>query len=375
MLIKVDVNSDLYQKIENLIKEGKYQDILQFIKISISNQLQEEIAKDGTPAKYQELESPEEIMEKIFLHELELEQELEELRSGLSTLAIEKSNMQKDNEPFIWNFYNRFFPVKIAIFQLANLISPKDPWVNLDEWQASAVSIAQNWYRYLKENEIKKELKTNEKLTIGLPTHSYELGKVHRKREKSKLEKKIASSKSRFMDQFVGRYNKKKETFDGACFRMGLISAKRTGNSSFVSLTDLGKEFALLENPIIHEKKMSHAFSNEEVKLIYKKIIPQFNEEKQIIEHVITELKKKSMTSNDIQKIFEKYKKSIFEYYPIDTKKLSEKQRIKKKEDKITQTKVATMGRLSELKIVDWETRDKMSRYSLNQEKAKILGL
>ena len=74
MLIKVDVDSDLYKKIENLIKEGKYQDILQFIKISISNQLQEEIAGDETSTQYQEPESPEEITEKIFLHELELEQ-------------------------------------------------------------------------------------------------------------------------------------------------------------------------------------------------------------------------------------------------------------------------------------------------------------
>ena len=247
--------------------------------------------------------------------------------------------------------------------------------MNLDEWQASAVSIAQNWYRYLKENEIKKESKTNEKLTIGLPTHIYELDRMKGKRDRNKLEKKIASSKSRFMDQFVGRYNKKKEIFDGACFRMGLIEGKRSGNSSFVSLTELGKEFALLKNPIIHEKKTSHAFSNEEVKLIYEKIIPQFHLEKQIIEDIITELKQKTMTSNDIQKIFNEYKKLIFEYYPIDTKKLTDKERIKKKEDKITQTKVATMGRLSELKIVDWETRDKVSRYSLNQEKAKILGL
>ncbi len=80
------------------------------------------------------------------------------------------------------------------------------------------------------------------------------------------------------------------------------------------------------------------------------------------------------MTSNDIQKIFHGYKKLIFEYYPIDMK-LSEKKKIEKKEEKITQTRVATMGRLSELKIADWVTRDKISTYSLNQEKAQLLGL
>lgn len=372
MIIKVDVESDLYQQIENLIRDGKYQDIPQFIKLSISNQLQEEIAGDAPPTQYEETE--EEIADQIRFQELEAEQELEQLQIELSALAIEESNMKKVDEPFIWNFYNRFFPVKIAIFQLANMITTEEPWVNLDEWQASAVLMAQDWYRYLKENEIEKEVKTNEKLTIGLPTHSYELDKVRKKRDRNKLEKKIVSSKSRFMDQFVGRYNKKNEIFDGACFMMGLIEGKRRGNSSFVSLTELGKEFALLKNPIIHEKKTTHAFSNEEVKLIYEKIIPQFHLEKQITEDIITELKQKPMTSNDIQKIFHGYKKLIFEYYPIDMK-LSEKKKIEKKEEKITQTRVATMGRLSELKIADWVTRDKISTYSLNQEKAQLLGL
>jgi len=369
MIIKVDVESDLYQEIENLIRDGKYQDILQFIKLAISNQLQEEKAGNIISAEYEGIP---------FIPLSKIDEDIgdmEELKKTLDAFLIEKSNMQKVDEPFIWNFYNRFFPVKIAIFQLANMITTEEPWVNLDEWQASAVLMAQDWYRYLRENEIEKEVKANEKLTIGLPTHSYELDKVRKKRDRNKLEKKIVSSKSRFMDQFVGRYNSKKETFDGACFRMGLIEGKRSGNSSYVSLTELGKEFALLENPIIHEKKTSHAFSNEEVKLIYKKIIPQFNLEKQIIEDIITELKQKPMTSNDIQKIFEGYKKLIFEYYPIDPKKFTATEIRDKKEEKITQTRVATMGRLSELKIVDWETKDKVSRYSLNQEKAEILGI
>ena len=214
----------------------------------------------------------------------------------------------------------------------------------------------------------------NEKLTIGLPIHPYELEKVNKrkKRERNKLERKITSSKNRFMGQFVGRYNKKNDDFEGACFRMGLIAIKIGVNSCHVSLTDLGREFALLENPIIIDNKKSHAFSNDEVKLIYKKIIPRFKAEQQIIKDVIYELKQKSMTSDEIQKIFAGYKKLNIEYYSNNPEDLDDK----KKEEKITQARVATMGRLAELKIVNWEIKEKgISHYSLNKEKTEILGI
>ena len=77
------------------------------------------------------------------------------------------------------------------------------------------------------------------------------------------------------------------------------------------------------------------------------------------------------MTSDEIQKIFEGYKKLIFEYYSNEPENLD----VKKKEEKITQTRVATMGRLAELKIVNWKIKEReISRYSPNKKKADLLG-
>ena len=42
MLIKVDVDGDLYKKIEGLVKDGKYDDLYDFVKIALNNQIQEE---------------------------------------------------------------------------------------------------------------------------------------------------------------------------------------------------------------------------------------------------------------------------------------------------------------------------------------------
>ena len=42
VIIKLDLESELYQKIDELVQDGKYFDLYQFIKIAINNQLQEE---------------------------------------------------------------------------------------------------------------------------------------------------------------------------------------------------------------------------------------------------------------------------------------------------------------------------------------------
>ncbi|AFS80038.1 hypothetical protein NKOR_00600 [Candidatus Nitrosopumilus koreensis AR1] len=48
MLIKVDIDSDLYKKIEDLVKDGKYDDLYDFIKIALNNQIQEEQSESST---------------------------------------------------------------------------------------------------------------------------------------------------------------------------------------------------------------------------------------------------------------------------------------------------------------------------------------
>ena len=207
-------------------------------------------------------------------------------------------------------------------------------------------------------------------MTIGLPTHTFELALVKKKSEKIKLQRKIESSKNRFANQFVGRYNKKNNAVEGACFAMNLISVKISGGRCLVSLTELGKKFAVLDNPMFNED-FTKIFSDEEVKLIYEEILPQFKTEYQIIQDVVNELKQKTLTTDEIQEIFHGYRKLIFEYTSDNPEKLDDKQ----KKDKIIQTRVATMGRLAELKIVNWEIINSVSNYSLNREKMSLLDL
>jgi len=388
MLIKVDVDNDLYEQIENLIKDGKYQDVIQFFKISITNQLQEENAeiqwvKKDEVRNNDESKVNQTDIDKKMRDYLQAQKQVD--KSKLS-LKEEKSDLENKYDEFIWSFYNRFFPIKIAVNSLAGLMGEKG-WADLNEWQESAAKSARIWYQELKEYEITADLKMNERYSIGLPTDPSELNKVHKrkKKERIKLEKKILSSKNRFMEQFVGKYNQRNNEFSGACFEMGLLSIKLGTNSCFVSLSDLGRKFAKLDNPILDnpahwndriDLEYSDTFSNQEVQLIYEEIISKFKVEYEIIKELIKELKQKSMTSDDIQKIFVKYKKTILEYYPINIQNITKEESIDKEKNRIIQTRVATMGRLSELKIVNWEIKERgISHYNLNHEICQFLGI
>jgi len=375
MLIKIDVESDLYLDIQDLIKEGKYPDIYEFIKLAILNQIQEE-KSDSRYSKDSEQKIRDVLSHSkdFSIIQKELQVKLDDLKKNLSDFEIDEHNfLKKTDDELIWIFYNRFLPIKIIISELARLITPELQWIELEEFKENAVDVAQDMCSILKKYEIKNHLTRNNKLSVGLPTHPNELEGIKRKKERMRIENKISSGKRRFMNQFVGRWNKKEEQFEGACFSMGLMAVKLLGNNVLISLTDLGKEFALLENPVLNNYKFKNAFSYEETKFICEKIIPQFKLELQIIKDVISELQKRgTLTSKEIHPIFNEHKKLIYEFYSNVPEELD----VKKKQSIIEQARVATMGRLSELGIVDWTSDSSgISHYSLSKEKSELLGL
>ena len=368
MIIKSDIENEQFLEIEDLIKKGKYQDIIQFIKISISNQLQEE--KNEGIVKNNSIDGLVEESKKDFGLLEKRYKVLQESLKHLELIKTDDSDNKKDVD-FIWSFYNRFFPVKLAIVKLAQLITPEKPHCDLDEWQIAATETGQGNKKILGEYEKEMEYGRNKKMSIGLPTHSSILEGIKRKRLRDKTEKKMNSSKNKFTNQFVGRYNTKKDSLDGAPFTMGLISFEKSGSNFLISLTNLGKEFASLQNPILNQD-YSKIFSNDEVKMIYEKIIPQFKTEKEIIKKIINDLKNKELTSDELDKsIFSDYKELILKFSSDEPKK-SDKEFISKK---IIEARIGTMGRLSELKIVNWKIINGTSHYSLNEEKMNLLGL
>lgn len=350
MLIKIDVDSDLYKKIENLVKIGKYDDLYDFIKIALNNQIQEEQSESSV----EEIETVKPVITNIKKDIKEQERRLHEIFTGIET---EENEIMLTYGSLIWTFYNRFFPVKIIVRKLASLITSNKIWFSLDELRDEAFAYAERISDQLKTYEDDNELGRNEKLSTGLPLPMSETRYLKGIKKKKKLEK-IAASELRFKEQFVGRFIKKDLDFKGACFELGLVRAKINDDGCFLTLSDLGREFAIMENPILDNDNFDSNFSNEEVKLITKQIISKFDFENKIVKRILNELENKKMSSDELDGVF---KEEWIEYQKIHNPKEVDKIH------SVTSERVATMGRLAELKLVKWDIISGKSEYSIGK--------
>ena len=361
MLVKVDLDLSIIKRIEQFIKQGAYSDIRQFLTVAISNQLEEENSSIARLKINSGQLAPKLTSSPTSLIEAEIT--VPAIANAASPLAmswrrelrrmqLEPTQIQPKSSNLIWYFYNRFFPVKVVVYQLAKIMATQNNiWIELGDLQVQAFEFAQEVATKLKNVEIRAKIARNKKLSTGLPASSMELISL-RGTARKKKDDKLLRGRTRFMDQIVGKYVPKEETFSGACFDLGLIGIQHRNEISYVSLTDLGKEFAILENPILDKDSFESAFSDKEVQFIFNKIYSRFRLENKLIKKIIEWLKKESLTSSQIDQLFKQENRKSF-----------------------TLERIATMGRLSELQIVKWEIDSEgKSQYTLNREKLELLS-
>jgi hypothetical protein len=354
MLVKVNLDNKAFSLINELIAEGKYPDLYHFIEIAINNQIQEEFSEESVIPipKITEDESSYFESKEILKDETESQLKVgkDKWQEKLREIHLEKSGIEPIKRDLIWSFYNRFLPVKIVIRELAILMVKYGTWIELAQLKDYAYVFAREISQILKKYEDREDVPRNLKLSTGLPTPPSELASL-KGAKKRKKELKLLSSKTRFMEQFVGRKTSgKNPEFHGAGFSMGLIAVKFVNNTCFVSLTENGREFALLNNPVIDGEQKDVAFFDDEVNFIMKNIIPRYTFEKIIVERILDELKKRPLTSNEINEIFKNAKKSFLLDQNLSNKQIKDEL----DEGTIVQERVATMGRLSEMGLVKW---------------------
>ena len=356
MTTRVKPSQETIDKIKKLVEEGKYQSINEFVSSAIEKQLE----FDEGPQNEIIIETP--IIEKNEDDEIEKNSSTNIISEKLDYVRIEnipKQNKSKDNvektsldvqfdlygpgtSGLIWVFHNRFLPIKISLYNLGLLIgNQKNNWINFNDWKTSAADYAATISNLLYLNEIP--------LTTGLPMPEEKIKmKFARKKNKKILTfTKSEASKKRFADQFIGRSIKKekldREIFSGACMEMGLIQIKKDNSGKLiVALTETGKDFVLIDNPIIERYrknfldgiKNEDAFSKKEIEFILKNIIPKYYLEKQLIDKILN-FENKKFKNDDIMKIFKdlktKYNKEIIS--PTELEEISKQyeSEIKKK--------------------------------------------
>jgi len=278
---------------------------------------------------------------------------------SLKKITVPKNSIPYDGYPLLFSFYSRLLPVKIVVSELGYLMErKKSEKIELKELRVHAFDIAEEISKKLTSYEKEHNIPRNEKMSTGLPKK----GKDEDDKEKMFMAQK------RFKDQFIGKIRKnrisKTEQFEGASVALGLIYATQEGNTTFVSLTEDGKKFFLMENYVIQGEYTKGPLSKEESKFIMEQLIPKLELENRLVKVALDTVEKNSKENKD-EKITATLDK---QFYNIVTQ-FNEENAGKVKtynlnhmdsfEDdatkrKITAWRVATMGRLAEMKEVKW---------------------
>jgi len=304
---------------------------------------------------------------------LKLRDNFQHTKNYIKELKITKPEniIPYDGFPLLSGFYSRFLPVKIVLTVLGHLLErTKESKVELKNLRVQSYDIAEEIAGTLSKYERENEVPRNLKKSTGLP----------KKGTAVQDNEKIAMAQKRFKDQFVGKVRKsrntKKDHFEGALSALGLVYVFKENNEIFISLTKLGKEFFLLDNSIIEGEYNKNTFSKLESNFILNELIPQRELEQKFVDVailVVKQFQKGSTIPRTLKKDYEKIthalddeiKKTAIKYIKNNPKVLelynlnNLESNSETAQRKITQWRVATMGRLAELKIIDWNINDK----------------
>ena len=289
-----------------------------------------------------------------------------------------------DGWPLLFTHYSRLLPVKIAISLLGNMMKEqKSPVINFNDFRARAYELTEEISKKLTVYEKQNKKTREEKISTGLPRPSII----------NEVTAKQALAEQRYKDRYFGKLKKSQDTgettFEGALMALGVIKIFARKKDVLITLTDLGKKFYLLDNPIINGTNFP-AFSNEEQEFLVTKIIPNRPLETKLIKtatEIITyedalsseitdtldvefmnTLRNFVKKSND-KKFTDKIKRDIID----KTEEL--KQKNESKQTPVEACRIATMGRLTELGLVSWNiNKEGKSEYEIaNNELANAI--
>lgn len=325
------------------------------------------------------------------LTEVEQEQDVK-LEVFDEKLATQRQLYGSESIGLNWYFNNRILPVKLAAIVLIQKINKEEnAWIELDELKKDFLTYVKQ-FDFIIRNVI-DELKD---IISTFPASSGD--------------KNFERKEGRFAHTFVGKLVKKKENklydtsdghyLTGALFEMGLIKAKRvvkkrwgktmTGKSYknitnivYVSITELGLEFAGLNNPLLDffdkvelaEDNQVYTyewdndapiFSHEEQKFYLDKILPKFEFEHSFVDEMISIGRFEK--SGDIKELFERqYLEWLKLNYPQDYQELTGKDD-RKLSDFVRMRSLVIMSRLVELGIFVKEPGSKFGPYYLRDK-------
>ena len=287
-----------------------------------------------------------------------------------------------DGWPLLFTHYSRLLPVKIAISLLGNMMrEQKSPVINFNDFRARAYELAEEISKKLIVYETENKKTREEKISTGLPRPSII----------SEVTAKQALAEQRYKDRYFGKLKRRHDTgettFEGALMALGIIKIFAKKKDVLITLTDLGKKFYLLDNPIINGTNFP-AFSNEEREFLVTKIIPNRPLETKLIKTATEIITYEDALSSEITDTLDTEFENTLKNFvkKSNDKKFTDKiqsdiidktdelrQNNEGKQTPVEACRIATMGRLTELGVVSWDiNKEGKSEYEIADNELAI---
>lgn len=333
--------------------------------------LKHAVAKSGTDADFEEVKRQRILAISDYDH-TRVQKNLKNVSKFISGLKISKPKnlFQYDGYPLLFRFYSRLFPVKLVVVVLGNMMYEKNQVkVKLSDLRTAAYDIAEEISEQITHVEKTHDIPRNKKISTGLPKKGHDEDDIE----------KIAQAQKRFKDQYVGKIRKgrhnKAEHVEGAPEALGLIYVFEENGEEYVTMTEDGKKFCVMSNPVMSGDYTGVSITKQESRFILDKLIPNLVLEHQFVKAALRVVKRSSqheritdlldMEFYNVLKQFVNENPEIAQTFDFDSIGSSGSDDVTK--HRIVGYRVATMGRLAEMRVVKWLINDRgESEFSLN---------
>ena len=295
-----------------------------------------------------------------------------------------------DGWPVLFTHYSRLFPARIGVFALGHLMRKQDrEEISFEDFKETAYDLCEEIAKKQRKREVENKIGKENKISTGLP--------------KPYLEDHVTDSQieyqNRYKERYFGKIKRNRQDgnvyFEGLMSALGLIRIFKKNNEERVTFTEKGKKFYLFENPMFEYQDTTQSFSKEEKIYILKNLISQRKLEIKIYQNALNIIKEKNdLKSHEITEYLDEGVYNAVRTYcesnqnVIHTKKLQmlldttdamkEAQNTKdptpaqkimmERQTPMEAMRIAIMGRMSELNLVNWEMIGLKSSFSIGDE-------
>ena len=236
MKIVVNLDPATYERIKSLVAGGEYESVEQFLRVGADNQLAIEADADEAPVTTAEDASQQET--------LDSQSTAASTGDGYEwgyivpdTVPTHDPHPADRNSLLLFSQYYRFLPLKFVMLELATETATAAGSVDLKSFRnhiAEAVIPIRN---ALVEWEEAEDVSKQDRFSTGFPN-----------REASDPDRTMR----RYLHHYVGRYKPEKGEPSGFGHDLGFVSIHAdASNTSRIALTDAGRTFAELTNPVL----------------------------------------------------------------------------------------------------------------------------